>query len=103
VKNIIKIPGGGELLPRLCLLWFLTVCCFTVFGQQPPYRGAITDFDYRPNQFFTLDADGNIVLGDTFWEGEWRFWLDPRGIILIGKDSDFETKQTANYGAKDKT
>ena len=52
------------------------------------YRGLISYFDYAPNEFLTMDQDGNITIGATFTEGTWERWIDPRGIIMIGRDPD---------------
>jgi hypothetical protein len=80
----------------LLLLWLVLFCGVGV-GEQTPYKGIINYYDVFVNQFFTVDSAGNITLGDVFGEGEWRFWLVPRGHILLGFDNDFVTTKSLKW------
>lgn len=57
--------------------------------EEIQYRGAINYYNIYVNQFFYLDAEGNLTLGISFPECEWRFYIDPYGIIFLGFDNDF--------------
>ncbi len=66
-------------------------------AEEPPYKGVINHFDLLGNQFFTLDADGNITLGDSFNEATGVLSIDPTGNILLGNDIDFLTTKTLKW------
>ena len=88
---------GGVTLLLPCLLFFVFFVTGTIWADQPLYRGIIDHFDYSPNEFFTLDNEGTITLGDSFMEGELCFWLDPRGIIFLAMDEDYSVDESLKW------
>ncbi len=93
----ILITGGGGRFLRLYFVLPMLFFSVVAAAEQPPYKGVIDYYNVYVNQFLTLDISGNITLGDLFGEGEWRFWIDATGHILLGYDNDFATTKSLKW------
>jgi len=89
VINVVQIVGGGNKVLRLCFIWLVFNLSLIAFPGEPAYKGAINYIDWLPNQFFTLDADGNIALGNSFNQATGLLSIDPTGNILLGNNTYF--------------
>ena len=94
--NLVQRLGGGNKVLRLCFIWLISLNCFITSAETLQYRGAIAYYDLLPDQFFILDSEGNINLGNSF-EGQWIASIDPRGILLLAADFDIFTTKTIKW------
>ena len=75
----------------------LALMCWTSAPAQPSYRGVLNYNNVYVNHHLYVDSDGNMMLGETFPECEWRFHIDPRGIIFLGFDNDYLINQSFKW------
>ncbi len=96
--KMLQIFGGGHFLLRLLIfLLILNFSSFTLGAESSSYKGFLNYIDLLPNQFFTLDTEGNIMLGEYFYECIGFCSIDPTGNIIIGNDIDYLTTKTLKW------
>jgi hypothetical protein len=86
--SLSHLKGGGLQALHLLLFVIVLIGDGTLCRADTTYHGLIDYFDSAPNEFLTMDQEGNLSIVNTFTEGTWERWIDPRGIIMIGRDPD---------------